>query len=239
MIGILNAYEFDPENNSYQKDYTDLFKKYVQKTFPAQDIRDYKVALNDWPKSVDECDIWFVTGSAKSAYDKDPWIKQLQGFIVEIDQKKKRMIAICFGHQLLAEALGGKVEKSLSGWGVGVREFNITSQVGWMIPKQDKVSLLFSHQDQVIKSPANAKILASDSFCPIQIMQIGQHILSLQGHPEFSVEFAKQRLNTRRDKVQKDVYETAINSFTQHHDSDLISRWIQQFCQSSHDLNKE
>jgi len=229
MIGILNAYHFDATPGNYQESYDSLIIDFVQKIFPREKVYNYKVALGEWPKSVNECQAWFITGSAKSAYESDSWILKLKRFINETEQQKIKLIGICFGHQIIAQALGGSVEKSSKGWGVGIKDFEIIQNQNWMQPAQKKLSLLFSHQDQVVKLPPQAVLLAQDSFCPNQMFQIGQHILTLQGHPEFDVQFAKARLISRKEKVEPETYQIAMNSFNRPKDNQIFCEWIRRF----------
>jgi GMP synthase-like glutamine amidotransferase len=230
MIGILNAYHFDPTPGNYQEEYTKLILDFAKRAFPGQPVKNYDIALGNWPARNDECEVWIITGSAKAAYDSDPWIGQLKKFIVELHQNKRKLIGICFGHQVIASALGGEVIKSPKGWGVGVKSFNVLSPQAWMKPALKQVNLLFSHQDQVSKMPKEAKLLAEDSFCHFQMYQIGEHILSMQGHPEFSVEFAKSRLESRKEKVAPEVFQTALQSFGNPKDDSIIAQWIRNFC---------
>jgi len=230
MIGILNAYHFDP-NLDYQEEYSRLMMDFVRKAFPDRHIQNYDIAFGQWPNNADECDIWLITGSAKAAYDKDPWIHLLKKFIVEVDQKKKKLIGICFGHQIIAAALGGEVSKSPKGWGVGVKAFKILDPQPWMQPALSQVNLLFSHQDQVTKMPKGARLLAEDGFCEFQMYQIGDHILTMQGHPEFSVSFARDRLVSRKERVEPKTYEKAMGSFDSPRDDQALAQWIRNFCQ--------
>lgn len=233
MIGILNAYHFDASPGNYQEDYNKLILEFVQKIFPDEKICNYKMAFGEWPKSVNECRAWFVTGSAKGVYDTEPWISELKKLIIQLDEKKIKLIGICFGHQMIAESLGGRVEKSPHGWGVGVKTFEIVKKYPWMQPEREKLSLLFSHQDQVAVLPPQAVVLASDSFCPYQIIQIGNHILTFQGHPEFSVPFAKGRLTSRKDKIAVQAYDAAMASFNEPRGSEVVVEWIRKFVLSN------
>lgn len=229
MIGILNAYHFDPTAGNYQERYTDLMVRFTTACFPDQQVRNYNIALGEWPQSLNECEAWLITGSSKGAYDDEKWIRDLQSFILQIHNARKKMIGICFGHQLIAHALGGLVQKSDRGWGVGVRTYEVTFEKPWMDPKKQKISLLFSHQDQVVRLPLEAELLGGDQFCPYQMMQIGDHILTMQGHPEFSVEFARDRLISRKALVPQDVFDTAMQSFSQQKDDQLLGQWIHRF----------
>jgi GMP synthase (glutamine-hydrolysing) len=229
MIGILNAYHFDPTPGNYQEEYSKLIMEFARKVFPGEQIQNFKVAQNEWPEGINQCDVWIITGSPKAAYDPDPWIAELKKFIVNLDAHKKKLIGICFGHQVISAALGGEVIQSPKGWGVGVKEFTITQPQPWMTPALKQISLLFSHQDQVVSLPKGAKLLAEDSFCPFQMYQIAEHILTLQGHPEFSVDFAKSRLQSRKDKVASETYQKAMDSFENPQDDQVLVEWIRNF----------
>jgi GMP synthase-like glutamine amidotransferase len=229
MIGILNAYHFDPTPGNHQEEYTALMMDFAKRVFPGKQVKNFKVAQNQWPQSINECEVWIITGSPKGAYDPDPWIAELKKFIVNLNEHQKKLIGICFGHQMIAEALGGQVIKSPKGWGVGIREFEITAPQDWMRPALKKVSLLFSHQDQVVIMPKGAKLLAQDSFCEFQMYQLAKHILTLQGHPEFSVEFAKARLVSREDKMPHETFQKALASFEKPKDDQVIAEWIRNF----------
>lgn len=233
MIGVLNAYHFDADDTGYQLDYSRIFIEFVESAFPsATSVREYKVAQGEFPKSVHECELWFITGSPKSVYEDIPWIHQLKEFVIELHSKKVKTVAICFGHQMVAHALGGKVSKSSRGWGVGIRSFDMLAHKPWMNNvgrDPQKISLLFSHQDQVESLPPGAELLAQDEFCPFQMMQIGDHILTMQGHPEFTVNFARERLISRRDKMSAETFDKAMQSYADTSDFQLMIEWIRKF----------
>lgn len=230
MIGILNAYHFDPNPETlHQEEYTSLIIDFVRQAFPKEEIRDYKIAFGDWPRDIDECTLWFITGSPKAAYDLDPWIFQLKKFVLEIDRYKRKLVGICFGHQVIAAALGGEVIKSPLGWGIGIMSFTVGGVEPWMDPPLSNASLLFSHQDQVIRIPPHAKILAFDSFCEIQMFQVGEHILTMQGHPEYTPEFLRKRLEHRRPIIPSGTLNAALESLTRKHDEPIFTQWIRNF----------
>lgn len=227
-IGAINAYHHDPSNPQYQLDYSKLFVDFLKRSLPGTEITQYKVGLGNFPKDMNECDGYVISGSPKGAYDKDEWILKLQEFIREAHKTKKKIFGICFGHQIIAQALGGKTEKSVNGWGVGVASFKIKKETPWMSGLSD-CSLLFSHQDQVVKLPPDATLLAESEFCPNQMFSIGSHIYSMQGHPEFSPEFAKDRLDTRIEKVGKDKYEQALKTLYNPTNANEVGAWVKRF----------
>ena len=108
MIGLLNSYHFDPSKGCYQEQYTQEMVIFLHKSFAGAPVRNYKIAQKEWPDSLDECTVWVICGSAKSAYEDVPWIHELSGWIKKIHEHKRKLIGICFGHQLIAHTLGGK-----------------------------------------------------------------------------------------------------------------------------------
>ena len=106
-----------------------------------------------------------MTGSPSSANDGFDWIERLSDLIVDADSKNKRIVASCFGHQLIADALGGRVEKSDKGWGIGRHTYAVHARREWMDPPLPELSLLACHQDQIVEPPPGAEVLASSPFC--------------------------------------------------------------------------
>lgn len=234
MIGLLNAYHFDTTPGSYQEDYEPMLRDYFSKIMPSSPLKTYLVAQGEFPKTVDECTGWIITGSPASAYDKQGWIKDLIVFTQQIHTQKKKLLGICFGHQLIAKALGGEVITSPKGWGIGARAFNIIQKTSWMGPSSlSSYTLLFSHQDQVSKLPPRALHIASDPFCEFQIFSIEKHIFSFQGHPEFTKEYAKKRYVSRGEKISPKTYHSGLLSLKETTHEGIIGEWIRSFFQSS------
>ncbi|SEQ07606.1 GMP synthase-Glutamine amidotransferase [Amphritea atlantica] len=155
----------------------------AQFSFKCWDVR-----LGEFPQAVNECDGWIITGSPCSAYESLEWIADLESLIRAIDQAEVPLIGICFGHQLIAQALGGVVVKADAGWGVGVDSYQ-PSAAGQAVLGSEPVRLHIIHQDQVIQLPARAEILAASAFCQYGVLRYGSHIFTVQAHPEFSREY--------------------------------------------------
>jgi len=233
-IGLLNAYICDPDPNSYHYQYEPMFRQFFSEQVSATwTLIEYRITQDNWSKSIDECDGWIISGSPKSAYDSDDWIAKLINFVKECHQHKKPLVGICFGHQLIAQALGGKVKKSEKGWGVGLRNFSIVGSKSFMSEQRTDCNLLFSHQDQVEELPEGAELLATDPFCPNQIYTIGDHILSIQGHPEFTTHYMRERLEDRKKIIGEHSYQTACASLSMPADSTLFGAWIRTFFSQS------
>lgn len=232
MIGLLNAYRHEENAPSYQREYGPMCMAFLNRTFPNTNVAMYDAGLGKLPKSVNECDLWIITGSPKASYGTETWIQKLGEFVRESHKAQRKMIGICFGHQLIAHYLGGKTEQAQSGWGVGVQKFKIIKQMPWMNPPLGEVSLLFSHQDQVVQLPTGAVHLAEDSRCKYQMYSIDNHILALQGHPEFTADFARGRLDSRVATVGQDKYNTAIQSLSTATNTAEIGKWMRSFSKS-------
>jgi GMP synthase-like glutamine amidotransferase len=229
VIGILNAYHFDMTPGSYQEKYEPMILDYFTSIMPENKFIVYQVAQNQFPTTTDECDAWVITGSPASAYDNEIWVTNLIQFTKDLHSKKSRILGICFGHQLIAKALGGKVENSKKGWGIGVRSFDIIQKTSWMHGEDQNCAVLFSHQDQVTELPPGGINLGSEPFCPIQMYSIEDHVFSLQGHPEFTKDYAKERYSTRKKTIGLGVYLEAMESMDDEISDKTLASWIKEF----------
>jgi GMP synthase-like glutamine amidotransferase len=229
-IGILKADSVLPQFQPDHGDYPDMFIRRLGDNAPESlEFITYDVEHGVYPSHMDDCDGYVITGSKKSVYDNEDWIRQLERFVVALHEQRKPLIGICFGHQLVAQALGGKTEAAQVGWGVGIHESAIRAQAPYMQPALDEVRVLVSHKDQVTRLPEGANLLASSEFCPNSMFQIGEHIFCMQGHPEFRAEYSKDLMNMRRELLGEAVYAAGIDSLQQDLHSDTIARWIVQF----------
>lgn len=228
-VGILNAYCFPNSEAEPRGSYYQLMKDFVTQAFPESSCDVYDIGFGQWPKKMDECDVWIITGSAKGAYDSDPWILQLKDFIILSHQQQQKMIGICFGHQIIAQALGGQVQKSQKGWGLGINQFEIHKHQSWMTPQQNQISLLFTHQDQVIKAPKEATIIAGNDFCPVQMFQVGNHILTVQGHPEYTISYCREKIEKIKQYFSTEDYQKAIQTLFGQADQHIVSEWFHRF----------
>jgi GMP synthase-like glutamine amidotransferase len=168
---------------------------------------------------------YLITGSPAGVYEPLPWIAPLQDFIRSADQA--RMVGICFGHQVMAEALGGHVVKSDKGWGAGLHRYDVVRREQWM---DDALAIdaPASHQDQVVTQPANTEVLARSDFTPFAALAwTDRPAISFQFHPEFSPEFAQALIEERHDIVPDP--DTAIASLDAPNDNVRVGQWIRCF----------
>jgi GMP synthase-like glutamine amidotransferase len=172
-------------------------------------------------------DAILITGSPAGVYDPLPWIDPLQDFIRAA--KDSRMIGVCFGHQIMSEALGGHVEKSEKGWAAGLHRYSIEQREPWMDGDAAvQIAAPASHQDQVILQPPNTQIVAASDFTPYAAFAwTDRPAISFQFHPEFSPAFAKALIAERYDVVPDP--DAAIASLDAPNDSARVGGWIRRF----------
>ena len=93
-----------------------------------------------------------------------------------------------------------------------------------------KLNLIFFHQDQVVKLPQKAKLIAGNSFCNISSFSIGDSVLALQAHPEFNKDFSLKLLHARKSRIKPITYLESVNELeTLEHDGKLITPNIINF----------
>jgi len=228
-LGILNADELSPEIVSTYGDYSDMFIQLFKKIDSSFTFSSYQVTQQRYPENIDECDAYLITGSKASAYEDEAWIARLKKYIRQLYAQRKKLVGICFGHQIIAEALGGRVEKSQKGWGVGLIHSEVLQKSNWINPELDDFSLLVSHQDQVTELPDQAVSIASSDFCEHSGFSIDNCILTYQGHPEFSTDYLLSIMNKRRKSIGEPTYHVALASLEQSSDDLTIARWISGF----------
>ena len=191
----------------------------------------YDCQCGQLPAHIDAYDFYITTGSKASVYEDAEWIQGLIRFIRVLADHKKKLIGICFGHQLIAMACQGKVEKSSKGWGVGIAKNRIIFYPKWMSETPTAINILASHQDQICELPETAQVIAETNFCPFFMVQWGNHFLSIQGHPEWEPAYAKALMEDRREIIPADKIDAGIESLQIEPDNALFARWIIEFVQ--------
>lgn len=182
-----------------------------------------------YPKNFHDYDFYITTGSKSSVYDNKPWIEELIVFTQKLDRHKKKLIGICFGHQIIAMAFHQMVEKSDKGWGIGISVNQMMMVPDWMSEKRQELNILVSHQDQVVSLPEDAIVIAKSSFCPFFMVQWNDYFLSIQGHPEFLTAYSRALINERRAVIPHDRVESALESLTIEPDNGLFCQWVIDF----------
>jgi GMP synthase-like glutamine amidotransferase len=230
-VGLLECDHVREEFLSIAGDYRVMFPALFTSIAPDWQFEFYDVCNGDFPASVNDCDIYLCTGSKSSVYDGDEWIENLKLFVREIYQSGKTYIGVCFGHQILGEALGGEVRKSDVGWCVGVHTFETLTIKSWMEPALSSFNLLMMCQDQVLKLPSEAVLLAQTPDCPNAMFQIGETMLGIQAHPEFPKAYDQALMELRVERIGERKVEMGIMSLELPTSEKLFAQWIVNFAE--------
>ncbi|TNJ48032.1 type 1 glutamine amidotransferase [Phaeobacter sp. B1627] len=218
-IGILQTGHAPDELTAASGDYDVMFRQLLDgqgftfETFPVVD--------GEFPADAGVADAWLITGSKHGAYEDLPWIPQLEALIREIHHRRMPLVGICFGHQVIAQALGGRVAKFDGGWSVGNTEYSLNGT---------PLRLNAWHQDQVVELPPEARIIGESDFCRNAFLAYGDHVWTSQPHPEFSSSFVDGLLQTRgKGVVPPHQLQAAADILDQPTDSHRIATEIADF----------
>ncbi|KAH6724775.1 class I glutamine amidotransferase-like protein [Leptodontidium sp. MPI-SDFR-AT-0119] len=189
------------------------------------------VTAQSYPPSLDDIDAILLTGSKHNSFDNDPWILKLVDFVKRVlDQRRVRIIGVCFGHQILGRALGAKVARSEEGWEISVTGMDLTKK-GQELFGRTSLALHQMHRDIVYDYPEGVEPLASTAKCLIQAMYIPKRYISVQGHPEFTEEIMREIVKSRHstglftDEMEKD----AIERVDRYQDGVVVSQAFLKF----------
>lgn len=228
-LGILKTDAVRPEWVPDFGEYPDMFIALLGRLDPELEFAVYDVEQGEYPQDIDEVDAYLITGSKSGVYDDKPWIGTLMEFVRELDRRRKKLVGICFGHQLVAQALGGEAGKSAKGWGVGLHRHSFSRLPSWHDKGEAEFAILVSHQDQVLKNAPGAEVLASSEFCESAVVQIGEHIVTFQGHPEFVPGYSREIMEFRRELIGEAGYAAGVASLQEAPESERVGRWILRF----------
>ena len=192
---------------------------------PGFAIESFDVQAGELPRDPRAHDGILITGSPAGVYDPLPWIAPLLDFIRTAGDTK--MVGICFGHQAMAQALGGTVVKSDKGWGAGLHHYDVVRTEPWM-DGATRIAIPASHQDQVVVRPPNTDIVAASDFTPLAALAwTDRPAISFQFHPEFSCRYAQALIRQRYDVVPDP--DRAIASLDAPNDTARVGAWIRNF----------
>ncbi|MEZ5894538.1 MAG: gamma-glutamyl-gamma-aminobutyrate hydrolase family protein [Parvularculaceae bacterium] len=211
-------------------DYPSMFERMLSPVSPRFSFSSTAAHKGDPMPAVADFDGMIVTGSPTGVYDGFDWIEDCADLIRRTAEAGKPQVGICFGHQLMAQAFGGKTEKSERGWGVGVHDYAIKGSADWMSPPTNHLACAVSHQDQVVTAPPGARVLGGSEFCPIGVLEFAQGpAISFQQHPEFAHDYGESLLRFRKDRIPADRWEPGVASYKTRTDRETIARWIANF----------
>lgn len=226
-IGILVTGHIDQPHVDNYVGYAHMFQQLFKKADVTFEYAVFNVIDDQWPQYIDSCDGWLITGSASGVYDNAPWMQKLKRWIIHAYEQGMPMVGICFGHQIIAQAFAGKVEKYAGGWALGPHRYQLN---GLSLEGKTDIQLNAVHQDQVIVKPENATCVASSSFCHNAILKYGDSVLTIQAHPEFTHEYTYDLLAFHQGKnIPLETATIALdkmNSQPEIMDDLVIARWM-------------
>jgi len=231
-IGILEAGLLRDELTGRFDPYPVMFERFLGKAGRDLEFAAFSVVRGQMPASIYDCDGWLISGSRYGVYDQLEWMFPLQDFIRELAQARVPLIGVCFGHQIIAEALGGKVVKSDKGWGVGVQRYSVDQAPSWMREQASSIGLYAYHQDQVVTCPESATVFSSSEFCPFAGLSYGESIISVQAHPEFEEAYARALLELfGGSMIPGEVAQAALAEMDAgaKADTQLLADWFAEF----------
>ncbi len=210
-------------------DYPEMFARAFAEVTDRIDWRVYDATAGELPNAVDECDGYLISGSRHGAYDALTWIAPLAEFIRRLADGGRPLVGLCFGHQIIAHALGAEVRKADQGWGIGIHAYHVDRPTAWMQPPRETFTVPVCHQDQVLSLPPGACRLASSAHCENFIVEYNPTTLGIQGHPEFERAFIAELVEWRHDSLPAQTYAAARKSLDRRHDNATVKTWILRF----------
>jgi GMP synthase-like glutamine amidotransferase len=211
-IGILQTGCAPDELISEHGDYNEMFMQLLAGR--GMSFATYRVLDDAFPEDATEADGWLVTGSRCGVYDGFPWISRLEAWLRHAISAQAPIVGICFGHQVITQALGGRVQKYDGGWQVGLKTYT-SAETG------QSRNLLAWHQDQVLALPENTVLLESSKDCRFAALQFGDTVRTYQAHPEFTPGYVQGLFEVRGDAIDPDVVRAGRESLIEEQPDDI------------------
>lgn len=237
-VGIIETGKVNEALRARHGDYPAMFEALLGRAEPTLGFRAFHAVDGEVPGDARACDAWLITGSRHGVYDGLPWIAPLKAFLRAARQAGRPVIGVCFGHQILAEALGGRAVKSEKGWGIGVHEYEVLRRPCWMEGAPGRIAMHALHQDQVVEIPADATLLATSPFCEHAMLAYGDpeapDAISVQPHPEFDAAFMRELVALRSgDLFPREQGEAALGELGRPVDAEEMARWFADYLRVS------
>ena len=227
-ITIIETGFVNERNHARYGSYPQMFQRMIRAADASTDFDVVSIASGEPLPDPNALQAILITGSSVGVYDKLDWIAPLEDFVRNAYAGQIPMVGVCFGHQLIAQALGGVVYKSEKGWGIGRHLYQVVPGSG--VIDGEQIAIACSHQDQVVEPPADARTFLFSEFTPhAGLLYANGVTLSVQPHPEFDVGYAYACCELREGRAPESVVRTAKASLAEPLDSDLLGGAITRF----------
>jgi GMP synthase-like glutamine amidotransferase len=227
-VGVLECDHVDPRFLAIGGDVIDMLRTLFAAHAPDAGLELVAVDVvgGERPGSPDRFDAWLCPGSRHSVFDPREWLADLEAFVRDVHAATVPFVGVCFGHQLLAHALGGRVERAATGWGAGIGTIAVDGTAPWMDVPAAKLALHFMHQDQVVELPPGGEVLGHADHCPVALLSVGPAAMGVQAHPEFTPAYTDALLADRVARIGDDEVAVARAGLAQPTDEATIARWM-------------
>ena len=204
------------------------FSILIKQVRPDWEVTSFSVKDGVFPEDILAYDGVMITGSPASVLDYEPWMVRLLEEIRVAYAAGKPIFGACFGHQAIALALGGKVERNEAGWGFGLIEMSVVDRMPWL-SDQGTILQYGAHIEHVTEMPKGAKLLFASDHCPVAGFAIVDKVYTTQNHPEMTPEFVAALIEEYADKMDADVIVQARASLSQEADTVYFANSIVDF----------
>lgn len=228
-VGFLECDHVEGRFPSDPRGYREMFVDLLAPHLPDLQFSCFDVCHGELPGDPDACDAYLCSGSRFSAYDALDWIGDFADFLRELQRRERRFVGVCFGQQMLAQTFGGEVARSARGWGAGVYGTVMRRTEPWMQPPTAECKLQYVHQDQVTRLPDDGVLLGASAHCELAMFRVGDSMLGIAGHPEFTVPYGKALIRARAESIGADRAKAGLASLARPTDGRLVGQWIAAF----------
>jgi GMP synthase-like glutamine amidotransferase len=228
LIGILACDHVSPElgDAARGRDYDEMYTEMLRAGEPSIRTRTYDVVNGELPAGPDECDAWIITGARYDAYGDDPWIVALRKFITSVHEHRARLVGVCFGHQAVAHALGGRAENTGT-WKAGPQVLDVEDTPRF---EGAPVTINAMHQDVASIVPPGARSIATGETAEHPMFLVDDTILCIQDHPEYDAAYIAGLVEMRRPRMGDAITDAALDRIAEQAvDNELVARWITDF----------
>ena len=226
---ILENDTLDPAVEATYIGYGAMFERLLRAAGFQGDLAIFNTVRGEYPASFDDYDAVLLTGSRADSFSQEPWVLALRAKVDALLKTKKKLIGVCFGHQLIALCLGAQVGRAPQGWGAGRMEYQWVAPDAPGAQARESIALLGSHQDQVLDLPSGARLLATSAFCPVAAYAVEDQVLCVQAHPEFVEDYSAFLLNKRRALFGEEKYAAGMQGLAQGHEGLAAARMMIAF----------
>ncbi len=228
-VCVLDNDVLDPVVAPTYISYGVMFERLLREAGADWTIDVFNTTQGHYPESFADYDAVLLTGSKSDSFSQEPWVQELRRRVDGILASKQKLIGVCFGHQLVGLCMGAKVGRAPQGWGSGRMTYQWHAPDFPLPDGGDAISLLASHQDQVLELPVGARLMASSDFCPVAAYAVDDHVFCVQAHPEFVEAYSGFILDKRRTILGESLYQKGMDSLLNGHDGVEMARLMVDF----------